>query len=153
MIDGDAEEVVLAARLAALHSIAFRGPARWSAAAFRVALDDPRCFLLREGEGPDGFVLGRNVADEAELLTIAVSPDHRRRGLGRRLLTRFATEARACGAVAAFLEVAADNAAARALYAGCGWRAVGQRTGYYEGIDAIAMRRDLGPGVTQDESG
>ncbi|TFL19400.1 GNAT family N-acetyltransferase [Jannaschia formosa] len=132
-----------AVTLAALHATAFDGASRWSAAAFRAALADRHCFLTEEGDGPDGFVLGRTVADEAELLTLVVAAPARRRGLGRRLVAAFEAEARARGAEAAFLEVSADNPAARALYEGTGWRLVGQRTGYYDGIDALAMRKDF----------
>ncbi|PWJ22118.1 ribosomal protein S18-alanine N-acetyltransferase [Jannaschia seohaensis] len=130
-----------AERLAALHSTAFDGASRWSAAAFASALHNPKCFFVYEGADPDGFALGRTVADEAELLTLAVAAPVRRRGLGTRLLSRFETEARSRGATAAFLEVSADNAAARALYDRAGWQLVGQRTGYYEGTDALTMRK------------
>ena len=137
----------LSARLAELHALAFVGAARWSEAAFAAALEDKKCFLATdggtEGASPIGFALGRAVADEAELLTLVVHPDHRRTGLGRDLLFAFELNARKRGAAAAFLEVSADNAAARALYERSGWRMVGQRSGYYDGIDAIAMRKDL----------
>ncbi|WP_374189442.1 hypothetical protein [Paracoccus thiocyanatus] len=60
------------------------------------------------------------------------------------LLADFAATSRARGARAAFLEVAADNAAALALYAGAGWEAVGKRRDYYaSGIGAVVMRRAL----------
>ena len=46
--------------------------------------------LARDGEGElAGFSLSRTVADEAELLLLAVAPDHRRRGIGRMLLDQF----------------------------------------------------------------
>jgi ribosomal-protein-alanine N-acetyltransferase len=128
-------------RLAALHASAFDGAARWSAAAFRAAAANPICFLIDEGE--TGFALGRSVADEAELLTLVVAGDARRRGVGATLLAAFESEARRRGAEAAFLEVAADNAPARRLYERAGWRVAGQRSGYYDGTDAIAMRKRL----------
>lgn len=132
-----------AERLAALHARAFSGPAQWSTGAFAAALADERCFLIHEGETPDGFALGRTILDEAELLTLVIAQDVRRRGLGRQLLSQFEQTARERGAAFAFLEVSADNVAARALYEAAGWRTVGKRNGYYEGIDAIAMRKDL----------
>ena len=132
--------------LAALHARAFRTPAPWSQADFAGLLADPLCFLLVEGDA--GCLLGRAVAGEAELLTIAVAPEARRRGLGRKLVARFLYQAQLRGAGRAFLEVAADNAAAIALYESAGFAPTGRRRGYYltpEGqrIDALVMARDL----------
>ena len=81
------------------------------------------------------------------MLTLAVGPAHRRRGVGRALLA--AAEAMASTtATAMFLEVATDNAAAIALYEAAGYAAVGRRAGYYArpagaGADALVMRRAL----------
>lgn len=132
-----------AVRLAALHAIAFDGSSRWSADAFSKALADPRCFFIPKGGSGQGFALGRVAADEVELLTLVVAPDQRRRGIGRRLLAQFEDMGRARGATAAFLEVAADNGPARALYEQAEWRPVGKRPGYYRGVDAILMRKPL----------
>lgn len=127
--------------LAALHATCLPPAARWSAEAFAAALTDPACFLV--ATGPEGFALGRVVAGEAELLTLAVACDRRRAGLGRSLLDGFEGTARARGAADAFLEVAADNAPARALYLGAGWEEVGRRRGYYAWVDAVVMRKRL----------
>lgn len=135
------------ARLAALHAACFRHPRPWSAAEIADLLAGPGVFLLAE---PAGFVMGRTILDEVELLTIAVDPAARRQGIGARLLAGFATHAREGGAVLAHLEVAADNAAAQALYLGAGWRQAGRRRGYYrtpEGgaVDALLMTCMLAP--------
>ena len=132
--------------LAALHARCFRTPPPWSAADFSGLLTDPLVFLLVEGDA--GFLLGRAVAGEAEFLTIAVSPDARRRGLGRKLMSRFLYQARLRGAERAFLEVSAENDPAIALYESFGFAAVGRRRGYYqtpEGQrhDALVLGRDL----------
>ena len=132
--------------LAALHARAFITPAPWEAASFAGILADPLAFLLVEGDA--GFLLGRAVAGEAELLTIAVAPEARRRGLGRKLMARFLYQAQVRGADRAFLEVAADNVPAVALYESAGFARAGQRRGYYltpEGrrIDALVLTRDL----------
>jgi len=96
----------------------------------------------------EGFALGRAVAGEAELITIAVTPDRRRAGAGRALLARFEAEAIQRGAETAFLEVADDNAAALGLYRAAGWRETGRRKGYYarEGgtVDALTLAKALG---------
>ncbi|MDQ2065929.1 ribosomal protein S18-alanine N-acetyltransferase [Xinfangfangia sp. CPCC 101601] len=131
--------------LAALHQSCFQTPPPWSAADFASLTADPLVFLLTEGEA--GFLLGRAVAGEAELLTLAVAPDSRRLGLGRKLVAAFLTTAGTRGAEQAFLEVSAENPAAIALYESQGFQTAGRRRGYYaaEGrrIDALVMARAL----------
>lgn len=137
------------ADLATLHRLCFRSPPPWSAADFTAFTADPLAFLLVEGDA--GFLLGRAVAGEAELLTLTVSPESRRLGLGARLVARFLYQARLRAATRAFLEVSAENPAAIALYESAGFAVAGRRRGYYatpEGarIDAIVMARDLEEG-------
>jgi ribosomal-protein-alanine N-acetyltransferase len=134
-----------AAALARLHGRCFTLPPPWSEAAFAGLLAQPGVFLRTEAAG---FVLGRVILDEAELLTLAVDPAARRQGAGRRLLAAFAAEAAARGATRVFLEVASGNMAARALYAGAGWAEAGRRRGYYQGAggaadDALILARAL----------
>lgn len=131
--------------LAALHARSFTTPRPWTADEFASLLSLPGSFLKIR---PQAFVLGRAIADEAELLTLAVAPESRRKGTGRALVEEFAQEARDRGAETAFLEVAADNTPARALYEATGWRQSGARRGYYttpdgEKIDALILRRPL----------
>lgn len=128
--------------LAALHARCFDiSPRPWSTSEFAALLTSPRCFLL---SGPQGFLLGRVIVDEAELLTLAVAPEARKQGLGRRLVDDFAAASRQRHAATAFLEVAADNTPARALYAALGWRKAGRRPNYYRpGLDALILRLDL----------
>ena len=137
---------MIPAELAALHRRSFRTPPPWSEADFATFTADPLAFLLVEGDA--GFLLGRAVAGEAELLTLAVAPESRRLGLGARLVARFLYQARLRGATRAFLEVSAENPAAIALYESAGFTEAGRRRGYYatpEGrrIDAIVLARDL----------
>ncbi|WGH80049.1 GNAT family N-acetyltransferase [Jannaschia ovalis] len=129
--------------LARLHARCFTGAARWSEAAFAEALADPRCFFCPEGGDGTGFALGRVIAGEAELLTLAVAPERRRQGTGRALLQGFEAEAMRRAATDAFLEVAADNVAARGLYAAQGWIETGRRRGYFAGIDALTLHKVL----------
>lgn len=131
--------------LADLHARCFTSPRPWSAEEFAALLADASVFLCH---APQGFLLGRVAADEAELLTLAVAPEARRQGTGRRLLDDFHAECRRRGAVTAFLEVAADNLPAIALYAAAGWHESGRRRGYYRRpdaapCDALILRRDL----------
>jgi len=132
--------------MASIHAECFETPRPWSAVEFAAMLAGPGAFASLDAEG---FVLGRVIAGEAELLTIAVRPEARRTGIGRRLLDRFEAEARAGGATYAFLEVVEDNAAALALYRGAGWAEAGRRRGYYKTPDgtrrdAVVMAKPLG---------
>ena len=131
--------------LAAIHAASFVNPRPWSAPELRALLDGTGAFLLAE---PGGFLIGRAIADEAELLTLAVAPDRRRGGIGARLVAAFTAEARARGAETAFLEVAADNAAALALYRRHGFAQTGRRPRYYTDgpgapVDALVLCRAL----------
>jgi len=133
------------AALARLHAAAFTRPRPWSAAEFAALLDSPGSFLIAHEAV---FVLGRAIAGEAELLTLAVDPARRRQGAGRRLVADIEAEAARRGATVAFLEVAADNAPARALYRAAGWAEAGRRPGYYRdgcgaAEDAIIMAKAL----------
>lgn len=121
--------------MAALHGLCFTTPRPWSEAEIADLLASPLVFVRGAAAG---FLLGRVVAGEAELLTLAVHPDQRRAGQGRALVQAFLAEARARGAESAFLEVAEANSAARALYAACGFAPAGRRRGYYQRPDGTA---------------
>ena len=104
--------------------------------------------VARCGAAVVGFALCRLAADECEVLTCAVAPVFGRRGIGRSVLEAAFGEAVSRGARRVFLEVAADNDAAIALYAECGLLAVGLRRRYYRRagdaeIDALIMSREL----------
>lgn len=120
------------AEMAALHAAAFTVPRPWSEAEIAALLDSPLVFALTR---PGGFLLGRVVAGEAELLTVAVDPAQRRQGIGRGLVGAFLKEAQARGAESVFLEVAANNAPAQALYAETGFVSAGRRKNYYAAPD------------------
>jgi ribosomal-protein-alanine N-acetyltransferase len=98
------------------------------------------------------MLLARITADEAEILTLAVAPAARRRGVGAALVDRAMQRAAAAGAGAMFLEVASGNQAARALYERAGFIRVGRRARYYpNGGDALVLRADLkGRGAAAD---
>lgn len=136
-----------AGRLARLHAAAFDRP--WSEAELRDLMKGAGVSALGSD---DGFILVRALAGEAEILTLAVSPAARRRGLGRALVEAATRTAMEAGAEALFLEVAADNAAALGLYASCGFQQVGRRRGYYvrsggAASDALTLRSALSHSV------
>ncbi|MHC5655139.1 ribosomal protein S18-alanine N-acetyltransferase [Stappia sp. ICDLI1TA098] len=94
-----------------------------------------------------GFAVVRVAADEAEILTIAVDPRQRRRGIGAKLLRAVFQRLYADRVAMLFLEVDAANEAALALYRRLGFRQVGERRGYYQASEgdggALVMRIDL----------
>jgi ribosomal-protein-alanine N-acetyltransferase len=132
------------ARLADIHARAIT-PA-WTEAALRDLLDQPGVWAEAEA---DGFILMRQAGDEAEVLTLAVLPEARRRGRGHALMQAALATCRSRGVSDVFLEVAADNAAARALYQSLGMVESGHRRGYYArsdgpAVDALILTRNLG---------
>ncbi|WP_339914686.1 GNAT family N-acetyltransferase [uncultured Brevundimonas sp.] len=131
------------ASLAAIHAEAFESA--WSEAAIADLLDQAGVIAVSR---PGGFILVRVVADEAEILTLAVAPGSRRAGLGLWLTEQGAQMAAAAGARRLFLEVAADNVAARTLYARAGFAVAGQRPGYYArkespAVDALLLSLNI----------
>lgn len=132
--------------MARLHARAFAGQMRaWSTAEFQSLIDSPLTFVTGDARA---FALGRAIADEAELLTLATDPAHRRHGLARACLASFETAARAHGARRAFLEVAADNAPALALYHAAGYVQIARRAAYYDratgpATDALILQKPL----------
>lgn len=134
--------------LAALHAAALPPGEAWGEDAFArlVALPGAVGVLAAEGAVPVGFVLARRAADEAEILAFAVLPERRRRGIGRALLDACLEVLAGQGVGRVFLEVAADNAGARALYGAAGFVSAGLRRDYYgAGRDALLLVRALSP--------
>jgi Acetyltransferases len=110
----------------------------WSAEGFREVLSTPVCFGLVAAMGKDlqGYFLARLVAGEAEVLNLAVDPDHRRRGVGRILLEAGLRELQLRGGREVFLEVRESNAGARAMY----WLAGSGSSGPDSGITGSRWR-------------
>jgi len=124
------------AALARLHAALF--PPGWGEDAFRSFMADQRAFGFRiRQDRLAGFILCRVVADEAEILTLAVAPAQRGRGAGRALVALAMAEAARLGARQMFLEVREDNAIAQALYQSLGFIGVGRREAYYRGDRGI----------------
>jgi ribosomal-protein-alanine N-acetyltransferase len=119
----------------------------WSREIFERELAEhaSRCYLAAvrpalHGPVVVGYAGMQVLVDEAHITTMAVAAPARRRGVATRLLVELLREARARGAVSATLEVRVDNRAARALYAGFGFRPVDVRPRYYDGaVDALIM--------------
>jgi len=138
-----ADDVAL---LGAMHETAFEEA--WGETEIAALLGGPGGFaVIAEVDEPQGFILCRAVGGEAEVLTLAVRPQARRRGLGRALVEAAAARSQQAGAEALFLEVAEDNIPAMELYQTAGFRLAGRRPGYYQrpdgATDALVMRRWL----------
>nr|WP_210296896.1 N-acetyltransferase [Gellertiella hungarica] len=129
---------------------------RWGDGEFHSLLSQPSVFgfVARQTTGLfktplAGFVLSREAAGEAEILTIAVSHKLQRSGLGWRLMQAVMREAGSRGGSTLFLEVDDGNHAALGLYRKLGFEKVGERPAYYTAADgrrstALVMRRVLG---------
>jgi [ribosomal protein S18]-alanine N-acetyltransferase len=117
---------------------------RWSSASVAGTLAMPGTIALL---APGACAILRVAADEAEILTIAVLPAERRQGRAAALVRACIAEAAGSGAARIHLEVAASNAAARALYRSAGFAETGGRAGYYRGPqgreDAVLMGREI----------
>lgn len=133
------------ARMAALHARCFTTPRPWSQDEFSDLLADPSVLIET---CQDALAILRCAGPEAEVLTICVAPAARRAGRGAALLARAEAAARDRGVAEIFLEVAADNAAARALYDRAGYVPAGLRKDYYSGprgqrVSALVLRKSL----------
>ena len=132
-------------RLATLHSNSFTVPRPWSADAFRGLLAQKNIHLIPHEHG---FALMSIGGGEAELLTLAVDPEHRRQGIARGLMTAMDALCRNHDVAEVFLEVVDNNAPARALYAAHGFTVKGARKDYYTGatgakVSAVVMAKTL----------
>ena len=145
--------------MVAIERASFSDP--WTAAAIASTLryDHMRVLVAEErggvsgdngGDGagrPLGYVVAMIAGPEAEIADLAVSPDARRRGIGRAMIDRLLADLGAVGVVSVFLEVRESNHAARALYESRGFHGIGRRRRYYRlpVEDALLLKRELGP--------
>jgi ribosomal-protein-alanine N-acetyltransferase len=106
----------------------------------------PLALVSESGGEVTGFLLGREVADEAEVFTFAVMPKCRRQGHGGALLTAAINGMRSRGVKNLFLEVRESNLGARQFYEAFGFSRIGYRKLYYRDPEeaAIAMGKKLG---------
>jgi ribosomal-protein-alanine acetyltransferase len=106
--------------------------ALWSSESLlQLASADPAAWVVDLNGVLVGFLIGRIVADEFEILNMAVSRAHRRSGIGSKLLETALEFSTTAGSARAYLEVRASNGPAIALYARCGFAECGRRDRYY----------------------
>jgi len=138
-----------AERLASIARAAFLDGGRgWGAEDLLAFSKRPGAVIIADGALAAGAVLLQTAGGEAEILDIGVVPACRRAGLGATLLAAAEHAARASGATRITLEVATDNAAARALYAAAGYARAGLRPRYYRRrdgarVDALILAKTL----------
>jgi ribosomal-protein-alanine N-acetyltransferase len=138
-----------AGRMSRLHMRCFDDP--WSAVSFRGLLLDTSILTL--GVERDGdlvaFVMAQTIAGESDILTVATDPDLRRQGLATTLIGALINRLGERGVSRITLDVAEDNAPARALYKAFGFTEDGRRPRYYTTgrdvpVDAVLMSRNMG---------
>jgi [ribosomal protein S18]-alanine N-acetyltransferase len=122
--------------MATLHRACFTIPRPWTGAEFRALLDSPHIYVCTAAHG---FAMGRAVAGEAELLTIAVAPMSQGLGIGSALMDEFLDKAKQRQSESVFLEVAENNTAAIALYVKKGFVQMGKRPRYYQQADGTPI--------------
>ena len=137
-----------AGRMSQLHMRCFDDP--WSAVSFRGLLLDTSILTLGvELEGQlVAFAMAQTIAGESDILTVATAPEQRRKGLGATLIRALINRLGERGVSRITLDVAEDNAPARALYSGFGFTEDGRRPRYYTAgrdvpVDAVLMSRKV----------
>lgn len=115
----------------------------WSQNILLSELAEPgRHYFVAETDGEIvGYAGLRAVVPEGDVQTMAVDERLWGRGVGRALLTALLDEAGLRGITHMFLDVRDDNPRAQKLYTDFGFTRIGVRRGYYNGADAIVMRR------------
>jgi ribosomal-protein-alanine N-acetyltransferase len=128
--------------IAGMHHVCFAEPWTETAMAELLAMPGVYGWLSANEQHPEGFVMARVAADEAEILTLLVLPPYRRSGLARRLLEAALGNAKMQGVETMYLEVASSNEAAQHLYNKVGFTLVGRRKAYYaSGADALVLAK------------
>ncbi|MCI8497411.1 MAG: ribosomal protein S18-alanine N-acetyltransferase [Clostridiales bacterium] len=119
----------------------------WSREGLASELLNPNAvFRVAQLNGKTAGYLGmHHILDECDIANIAVSPDHRRQGIGSRLMFEAVRYGMQSGITQMFLEVRESNAAAISLYQSFDFTAVGRRKNYYSlpCEDAVIMVRRL----------
>jgi ribosomal-protein-alanine N-acetyltransferase len=118
------------------------GAARWGEAAYReIGMSGITGWVAARGTAVLGFVLVRVVADEMEILNLAVDPEARRQGIAERLVAHTIEEVKRADVMRVYLEVRESNSGARAFYSAKGFAEQGRRKNYYSqpGEDALVL--------------
>ena len=132
-------------QIAALEKLCFSDP--WSEASVASELDNPlsKWFVAVEEDRVLGYVGSQSVLDSADMMNIAVHPEHRRKGIAEDLIAALTEALQARGIRSLMLEVRASNAPAISLYEKLGFCFAGKRPNYYRNPreDALILRKEL----------
>ena len=133
------------AEMAELHRAEPTGQRAWSETEFFAMLSASNAVSVTCDAG---FAVGQVIVDEAELFLIMTKPEHRKQGVGHRILATFEQQAFQNAVRRIILEVADTNEAARALYSANGYQQIAVRKNYYtfpngSHADAIVMEKHL----------
>jgi [ribosomal protein S18]-alanine N-acetyltransferase len=127
----------------AIHSILVESPqaSLWSVSSIEDLFRQPGITaLMAEATGEDvGFIIGRWVANEAEILNLAVRAAERRKGLAGRLFQSLIAKLKEPGTTRLYLEVRDSNATAIHFYQKLGFTQIGRRDGYYRNPPGNAL--------------
>lgn len=132
-------------QIAELETLCFSDP--WSVNSISTELTNPLSIWLvaiKDGEVL-GYVGSQSVLDGADMMNIAVHPDHRNQGIGRMLIDELILQLQEKGVISLSLEVRVSNAPAIGLYQTMGFAVVGRRPNYYRNPreDAYIMRKEF----------
>lgn len=132
-------------QIAELETLCFSDP--WSVNSISTELTNPLSIWLvaiKDGEVL-GYVGSQSVLDGADMMNIAVHPDHRNQGIGRMLIDKLILQLQEKGVISLSLEVRVSNAPAIGLYQTMGFAVVGRRPNYYRNPreDAYIMRKEF----------
>ena len=131
-------------QVAELEKLCFNDP--WSVNSIVYELTNPLSLWLVAAEADTvvGYVGSQSVMDEADMMNIAVHPEHRRRGIAQELVHRLVAALLEKKVRCLTLEVRASNEPAKALYHGLGFEQIGRRPNYYRNPreDALILRKE-----------
>lgn len=119
----------------------------WPERSFRFELTEnpaSHCWVAELDGKVVGMIVVWLIVEEAHVATLAIHPDHRRQGIGQRLLAHALRQLLTDGARSSFLEVRESNFAAQEMYRKFGYEAVGRRRRYYRDNDEDAILMNLG---------
>lgn len=130
--------------IAELETVCFRDP--WIESSIRSELTNPLSYwlvALKDG-AVIGYVGSQSVLGEADVMNVAIHPDHRRKGVAKALFSALEQALKAKEVYCLSLEVRASNEPAKALYDGMGYVQVGRRPNYYRNPqeDALILRKE-----------
>jgi len=130
--------------IAELEKVCFSDP--WSENSIAVELDNPLSLWIvaMDGDRLAGYVGSQSVLGWADMMNLAVSPDYRRKGIGRELVSQLIERLKANKVSCLTLEVRKSNENAIMLYNSLGFVEVGRRPGYYHHPkeDALILRKE-----------